>query len=97
MLHSYRQRWGFEAGDPAYADDSARLTPAPRLALPTLVLHGGADSCNLPATSEGREAYFTGGYERRVLEGVGHFPQREAPQAVAAALLKFHADWPAAD
>ena len=42
-------------------------------------------------------ALVTGGYERRVLEGVGHFPQREAPQAVAAALLKFHADWPAAD
>ncbi|MBQ2649980.1 MAG: alpha/beta hydrolase, partial [Achromobacter sp.] len=97
VLHSYRQRWGFEAGDPAYAEDSARLTPAPTLALPTLVLHGGADTCNLPATSEGRERYFTGGYERRVLDGVGHFPQREAPQAVAAALLKFHADWPVAD
>lgn len=96
VLHSYRHRWSFVAGDPAYADDNAQLTPAPQLAVPTLVLHGGADTCNLPATSEGRAHYFTGGFERRVLDGVGHFPQREAPQAVADAILKFCAAWPAA-
>lgn len=89
VLHSYRHRWGLEAGDPAYAQDGARLTPAPRLAVPTLVLHGGADTCNQPATSEGKAHYFSGRYERRVLDGVGHFPQREAPQAVAAAILNF--------
>ncbi|MFM9871141.1 alpha/beta fold hydrolase [Achromobacter xylosoxidans] len=80
---------GLEAGDLAYAQDGARLTPAPRLAVPTLVLHGGADTCNQPATSEGKAHYFSGRYERRVLDGVGHFPQREAPQAVAAAILNF--------
>lgn len=95
VLHSYRHRWGFEPGDPAYAQDGARLTPAPRLAVPTLVLHGGADTCNQPATSEGKSHYFSGGYERRVLDGVGHFPQREAPQAVAAAILNFLANPPA--
>lgn len=95
VLHSYRHRWGFEPGDPAYAQDGARLTPAPRLAVPTLVLHGGADTCNQPATSEGKSHYFSGGYERRVLDGVGHFPQREAPQAVAAAILNFVANPPA--
>lgn len=89
VLHSYRHRWDLEAGDPAYAQDGARLTPAPRLAVPTLVLHGGADTCNQPATSEGKAHYFSGRYERRVLDGVGHFPQREAPQAVAAAILNF--------
>ncbi len=89
VLHSYRHRWGFEPGDPAYEADSALLSPAPVLAVPTLVLHGSADTCNLPATSDGRAHYFSGGYERRVLDGVGHFPQREAPQAVADAILKF--------
>ena len=39
--------------------------------------------------SEGKERYFSGRHERRPLEGVGHFPQREAPAAVAAALLAF--------
>ncbi|MGE8690140.1 MAG: alpha/beta fold hydrolase [Achromobacter sp.] len=89
VLHSYRHRWGLADGDPAYAEDAARLAPAPALAVPTLVLHGGADACNQPATSEGKEAWFSGGYERRVLDRVGHFPQREAPHTVADAILKF--------
>ncbi|RQR47592.1 alpha/beta hydrolase [Burkholderia sp. Bp9140] len=89
VLHSYRQRWGFAPGTPAYADDDARLNPAPVLAVPTLVLHGGADTCNHPDGSAGRERFFTGRYARQVLDGVGHFPQREAPAAVAAAILGF--------
>ncbi len=31
-----------------------------------------------------QERFFTGGYRRVVLDGVGHFPHREAPDAVAA-------------
>lgn len=89
VLHSYRHRWGFAEGDPAYAEDDARLYPAPVLPVPTLVLHGGADTCNHPDTSLGREAYFQGRYERQVLDGIGHFPQREAPQAVADAIVRF--------
>lgn len=89
VLHSYRHRWGFAEGDPAYAEDERSLHPAPTLVVPTLVLHGGADTCNHPDSSKGREAFFTGGYERQVLNGVGHFPQREAPCAVAEAILRF--------
>jgi pimeloyl-ACP methyl ester carboxylesterase len=89
VVHSYRHRWGLADGDPAYDADEARLNPAPVLAVPTLMLHGGADACNHPATSSGRERFFTGRYERAVLGGVGHFPQREAPQAVASEILKF--------
>lgn len=69
-----------------------RLLPAPRLALPTLVLHGGADACTHPDGSRGREHYFSGRYQRLVLEGVGHFPQREAATQVADAILRFCAD-----
>ena len=89
VLHSYRHRWGHAPGDPAYAADDAVLNPAPVLSVPTLVLHGGADSCNIPAGSEGKEHFFSGPYQRQVIEGAGHFPQREAPQAVASAMLAF--------
>ena len=89
VLHSYRHRWGFAEGDPAYADDEQRLHPAPFLSVPTLVLHGGADTCNHPDSSKGREAFFTARYERQELAGIGHFPQREAPQAVAEAIVRF--------
>lgn len=89
VLHSYRHRWGFAPGDPAYACDEARLHPAPLLSVPVLVLHGAADRCNHPDTSAGKERFFQGRYERQLLEGVGHFPQREAPHPVAAAILQF--------
>ena len=91
-LHSYRHRWGHAAGDPDYAADDAALDPAPVLAVPTLVLHGEADSVNLPAMSAGKERYFSGRYQRLTLPGVGHFPPREAPAAVAQAILEFLKD-----
>lgn len=89
VLHSYRHRWGHAPGDPHYATADAALNPAPVLAVPTLVLHGAADSCNHPGSSAGKESFFSGPYRRELLAGVGHFPQREAPQAVAQALLGF--------
>lgn len=88
-LHSYRHRWGHAEGDPRYAADDAALQPAPTLDVPTLVLHGGADGANHPDTSAGKERWFTGPYRRVVLDGIGHFPQREAPQAVSRELLHF--------
>lgn len=90
-LHSYRHRWGHAPGDPAYAADEAALNPAPVLDVPTLVLHGADDGVNTPATSAGKESFFRGPYQRRVLPGLGHFPQREAPAAVLAALREFFA------
>jgi pimeloyl-ACP methyl ester carboxylesterase len=39
------------------------------------------DSCDPPATSEGLEDYFDD-YRRVVIRGAGHFPHREAPDAV---------------
>jgi pimeloyl-ACP methyl ester carboxylesterase len=88
-LHSYRHRWGHAPGDPRYAGEEPQLNPAPVLAVPTLLLHGAADSVNHPDTSLGKEAFFKGIYKRQLLAGVGHFPQREAPGDVLAALLPF--------
>lgn len=88
-LHSYRHRWGHAAGDPRYAADEALLAAAPVLDVPTLVLHGAADTVNHPDTSAGKEHFFRQAYERKVLAGVGHFPQREAPDTVARELVRF--------
>jgi len=89
VLHSYRERWGNAQSDPAYAADHAALTPAPVLSIPTLVLHGGADSCSYPNMSEGKEKFFSGPYKRTVIAGAGHFPQREKPQEVLQAIVNF--------
>lgn len=81
-LHSYRHRWGFAEGDPAYAEIEARLAKTPRIMVPTLLLHGGEDGANHPATSEGKQALFGDAYKRVVIPGAGHFPQREKSDEV---------------
>lgn len=89
VVHSYRVRWGLAEPDPAYAALSARVRENPTIRVPTLVLHGGADPCNDPSTSEGKEMFFSDHYERQVLPGIGHFPQWEAPDETARALIEF--------
>ena len=89
VVHRYRVRWGLATGDPRYEASEARLRAAPQIDVPTLVIHGGADPVNAPATSEGKEPYFLRRYERVVLDRVGHFPQREAADAVAARTIAF--------
>jgi pimeloyl-ACP methyl ester carboxylesterase len=88
-LHSYRVRWLLAPGDPVYDVVEAALAASPIIAVPTLVIHGGVDPCNDPSTSEGKEDFFAGQYQRIVLDRVGHFPQREAPGAVSQATVKF--------
>jgi pimeloyl-ACP methyl ester carboxylesterase len=89
VLHSYRTRWGHADVDPLYSDLERQLIDHPTINVPTLVIHGGADPCNDPSTSEGKEGLFSGYYRRVVLDGVGHFPQREVPTAVADLLTAF--------
>lgn len=83
-LNGYRRRWRQgEVSDPAYASLREKLATIDQLSTPTLMIQGGSDFCDEPASSEGMEKKFTGGYRRVVLDGVGHFPPREAPDAVA--------------
>ncbi|WP_051386999.1 alpha/beta hydrolase [Bradyrhizobium sp. ARR65] len=86
-IHAYRQRWHDARGAPEHEDAERRLAEAPRIEVPTIMLQGAEDRDNLPVTSENKERYFAGGYERRLLSGVGHFVPREAPQAFAEAIL----------
>ena len=85
-LHGYRSRWRTETTDPRYSGLQARLGELETLSTPTLMVQGASDFCDEPASSEGLERHFTGRYQRIVLDGVGHFPPREAPEAVAGAL-----------
>lgn len=93
-LHSYRHRWGFCDGDPHYADVETRLRQNSVIAVPTLLLHGTEDGADGVATSTHKEHLFSGPYLRSVLEGVGHFPQRERPDAVAEAIIGWLRDTP---
>jgi len=88
-VHSYTVRWGGAKKDPRYRDLDHRAMSAQTISVPTLMIQGGADGVTMPSTTEGKEKYFTGGYRRHVLNGVGHFPTREAPDAVNKLLIDF--------
>lgn len=88
VLHSYRSRWGHAEKDPAYGVLEARFASTMTIGVPTLLLHGLEDYCSLPETTDGAGRYFTGGYTRILLDGVGHFPQRENSRLVADEILR---------
>jgi pimeloyl-ACP methyl ester carboxylesterase len=86
--NAYRARWREgEAWDSRYDRLQKKLYEAEAISTPTLMIQGASDYCDPPSLSEGLEKHFTGRYERVLLDAVGHFPHREAPAAVATAIL----------
>jgi len=88
VLHYYRTRWGGALSLRAYETLLSKLNEKPRLkiSVPTIFAQGGMDASDLPAGSEEQAEYFSGGYRRVVLRGVGHFPHREDSAAIAKLL-----------
>ncbi len=86
VLSYYRTRHGNAPGAPRYASQQAELDRKPKISVPAWFVTGLADACNHSGGSLGQEAWFTNGYERVELPGIGHFVHREAPQQVAEVL-----------
>jgi pimeloyl-ACP methyl ester carboxylesterase len=60
-----------------------------RTSVRALHLHGRDDGCVGVEMCRGAERDYTGSYELQVIEGAGHFLQREKPGEVSARLLAF--------
>lgn len=88
VIHSYRHRYQAAPSDPAYEHIERRLALRPKIAVPTVVLHGAADGVDLPELSEQDAPQFTASYRREVVPRAGHFFPREAPETVVEALLE---------
>lgn len=87
VIHSYRHRFMYVAGDPALEWMEEALARQPPINVPTISLCGADDGVG-PATEVDEDVeHFTGHYERRVLAGVGHNIPEEAPEATIKALL----------
>jgi pimeloyl-ACP methyl ester carboxylesterase len=87
VIHSYRHRFGYAAGDPAYEELEKRLAAQPKIAKPTIVLQGAGDGVNVAVTTDTQAGFFTGRYERRVIPSIGHDVPQEAPAETAQAVL----------
>ncbi len=92
--HSYRSRWGEAAFDPRSAKLEAAIKATKRLKTPTVFFQGALDAVTPPSMTEGMNKRFVGSFERVVIDGVGHFPTREAPEFVGRKLVEH---FPASD
>ncbi|HWK43649.1 MAG TPA: alpha/beta hydrolase [Stellaceae bacterium] len=89
VIHSYRHRFGYVAGDPALEEIERALAGQPAITVPTISLCGGDDGvAGLPTAADPDIGKFSGRYERRILPGIGHNIPQEAPVATLAALLE---------
>ena len=86
VIHSYRHRHNAAPGDPALAAIEAMLAAQPAITVPTINLEGAADGVGVPRFPDPHARRFTGPYERRVLDRIGHFLPHEAPGALVQAI-----------
>lgn len=88
-LHSYRSRWDEAEPDPRSIWLETRIRETQALSLPALFIKGDEDGVTAPESFARVPGKFDGPFRMVGLPGVGHFPQREAPDAVADLLLAF--------
>ncbi len=88
VIHSYRHRFGGIPGDPAVAEIEAQLAAQPDITVPTIIMQGTDDTVDPPPEEDDARPHFTGPYERIILQGVGHNPPQEAPDAFAEAVFR---------
>jgi pimeloyl-ACP methyl ester carboxylesterase len=88
VIHSYRVRYGYVAGDPALAPIESKLALQPSIGVPTITLQGEAAGTVPPEASTAHAKHFTGPYQRRTIPRVGHNIPQEAPGETAAAIME---------
>jgi len=86
VIQSYRHRYGYAPGDPAFAGIDAKLAAQPAISVPTINLHGDADGVGPASKTDPHTRMFTGRYERRLIPQVGHNVPQEAPAETVAAI-----------
>jgi len=91
VIHSYRHRFGYSAGDPSLDSIEQALAARPLIGVPTISLCGADDGVAPPPFADADQAKFTARYERRLLPGIGHNIPQEAPEATVAAVLALRA------
>ncbi|RDB03895.1 alpha/beta fold hydrolase [Runella aurantiaca] len=89
VIHSYRHRYGLVKGDPKFDAIEQSLQEQPTIKVPAIILDAEDDGVE-PFSGTGKDAnFFEGGYERRIIKGVGHNLPQEAPADFAKAILTF--------
>jgi len=88
VIHSYRHRFGYMAGDPELEPFEQRLAKLPPIKAPAIVLSGTGSGLSGPAPAASQARFFTGGVQHRSIPMIGHGVPQEAPGPFADALLE---------
>jgi pimeloyl-ACP methyl ester carboxylesterase len=88
VIHSYRHRFGYVAGDPALEGVERQLAARPPVTVPAIVLQGEGDGVGVATRADTQAHFFTGPYQRRLIPVIGHDVPQEAPKETAAAVLE---------
>jgi pimeloyl-ACP methyl ester carboxylesterase len=84
VIHNYRWRLSIADGEPKYHDLEQKLFAAPSISVPSITISSDFDG----AAADGK-AYagkFTGKYDHRILNGIGHNVPQEDPRSFAKAI-----------
>ena len=89
-LGYYRARYSPPLQDSSMREDQDRVNAGP-VTVPTLALHGTRDRPRrLDAfESEAMDRFFTGGLEKVIIPGTGHFMHQEKPAEVNPKIVEF--------
>jgi pimeloyl-ACP methyl ester carboxylesterase len=85
-IHCYRYWYGNAESDPALQQFEEKLWQRPKISAPTLTLAPDSDPLFPVSFSADQRMLYTGHYERRVLQGVGHDVPAEKPEAFVQAV-----------
>lgn len=70
-------------------DEDARRVTTRKVSVPSLAIGGLADGALIAGTYATTPPHYEAHYEMELLEGIGHFPHREAPEKVIDRILGF--------
>lgn len=89
-LGYYRARYNQALQDSSLEDVQRRISAGP-ITVPTLALHGTSDRPKRIDAFESRsmDLFFTGGLEKVIIPGTGHFMHQEKPDQVNPQILEF--------
>jgi len=85
VVHNYRWRLSLTPGESRYDAAEQRLAAKPPIAVPTITI--GSDFDGAAKDGSSYRALYTGAYEHRVFDGIGHNVPQEAPDAFTSAIV----------
>ncbi|EOD64720.1 alpha/beta fold hydrolase [Amycolatopsis vancoresmycina] len=84
VIHNYRWRLSLAPGEPQYDPYERKLAAGATIAVPSITI--GSDFDGAAKDGKAYRAKFTGKYEHRVFDGIGHNVPQEAPRPFAQAI-----------